>query len=121
VSAQTLARDAGYRVRRAVAEDIEPAAVLLAEVFESYPWMMWTVEQTDRRQRLTEMHRAVLATIAVPAGTAWLCERRSTGSSALVGVAGWLSPDAPPPDEAWEELATTEARMRGSRLEAPSR
>jgi GNAT superfamily N-acetyltransferase len=121
VSAEALARDAGYRVRRAVTEDIEPAAVLLAEVFESYPWMTWTVEQTDRRHRLTEMYRAVLATIVVPGGTAWLCERRSAGSSAQVGVAGWLCPDAPPPDEAWEELATTEVRMRGSRLEAHRR
>jgi ribosomal protein S18 acetylase RimI-like enzyme len=108
----------GYVVRAAVGEDVGTAAALLGRVFESYPWTTWTVEESDRRQRLSELYQVVLDSVAVPFATAWVCDLRDQGCSELVGAAGWLSPTADPPAAVWRELVASEVRLRGNRLDA---
>jgi ribosomal protein S18 acetylase RimI-like enzyme len=118
VNAFAPGNEPGAVVRAAVREDVQAAAALLGQVFENYPWTTWTVEESDRRQRLSALYQVVLESVAVPFATAWVCERRSEGRSELVGAAGWLSPRADPPAPVWQELAVTEARLRGKRLDA---
>ena len=118
VSACAPGDQTGYVVRAAVPDDVGTAAELLGQVFESYPWTTWTVDESNRRQRLTRSYQVVLDSVAVPFATAWVCELHSGGRSELVGAAGWLSPTADPPAPVWQELAATEARLRGNRLDA---
>ena len=60
VSACAPSDQTGYVVRAAVPDDVGTAAGLLGQVFESYPWTTWTVEGSDRKQRLSGLYQVVL-------------------------------------------------------------
>ncbi|MFC4602915.1 GNAT family N-acetyltransferase [Rhodococcus kronopolitis] len=79
-------------VRPMRAGDLDRAAAVLADAFTGYPWTDWCVAADAHTERLAGLQRIYLEHLALPYGAA---DIDATGS----GVAAFVPPDVPEPDE----------------------
>lgn len=96
-----------YLIRAATETDVPAAAATLAAAFDTYPWTRWTVPADGYTTRLTRLQELYL-THAVHHGLVLVGED-------LAGVAAFLPPDCPEPDEA---LQREIADLLGDRVSA---
>ncbi|MFV2114496.1 GNAT family N-acetyltransferase [Micromonospora sp. LOL_025] len=104
-----------FEVRRIGPESTAEAADVLADAFDGYPWMAWTVAADRHRERLTAMFAGTVAAVGLPYGDVWAAVD-ADGRPAAVAV--WLRPDRPVPDEVWAGVAARNAELAGDRQSA---
>ncbi|MFG3420413.1 GNAT family N-acetyltransferase [Micromonospora sp. NPDC048063] len=101
-----------FEVRRIGPESTAGAAAVLADAFDGYPWMAWTVAADRHRERLEAMFAGTVDAVGLPYGDAWAAVGPD---SRPVAVAVWLRPDRPVPDDVWAGVAARNAELAGDR------
>ncbi|MEH0975147.1 GNAT family N-acetyltransferase, partial [Micromonospora sp. CPCC 205546] len=104
-----------FEVRRIGPESTAGAADVLADAFDGYPWMAWTVAADRHRERLAAMFAGTVAAVGLPYGDVWAAVE-ADGRPAAVAV--WLRPERPVPDEVWAGVAARNAELAGDRQPA---
>lgn len=94
-------------VRPMRAGDLDRAAAALADAFTDYPWTDWCVAADSHTDRLAGLQRIYLEHMALPYGAAYI---DATGS----GVAAFVPPDMPEPDES---VVSKIVELHGDRVE----
>lgn len=74
-------------VRRATGDDLDQVVDVLVTSHLDYAWEQWALPSDDRRERLADLYRSDVSTLAFGAGDVWITE---CGRS----VAVWLPADA---------------------------
>jgi len=101
-------------VRRGRANDITLAAQVLADAFQDFPWMRWTVAEDRHTDRIESLQQLALAELVIPHGEAWI----GFVDGEMVSVAGWMLPDVKVPPERYERMAFLRKKYEGDRHEA---
>ncbi|SCL72324.1 Acetyltransferase (GNAT) family protein [Micromonospora peucetia] len=104
-----------FEVRRIGPESTAEAAAVLADAFDGYPWMAWTVAADRHRERLEAMFTGTVDAVGLPYGDVWAAVDPD-GRPAAVAV--WLRPDRPVPDELWAGVEARNAELAGDRYPA---
>ncbi|MEH1100821.1 GNAT family N-acetyltransferase [Micromonospora sp. CPCC 205561] len=105
----------GFEVSRIGPASVAGAAAVLADAFDGYPWMAWTVAADRHRERLEAMFAGTVDAVGLPYGDVWAAVD-AAGRPAAVAV--WLRPDRPVPDEVWAGVAARNAELAGDRRPA---
>lgn len=79
-------------VRPLSTDDLDRASEVLGEAFADYPWTNWCVAEDSHVERVTSLQRIYLEHLALPHGKAYI-------DASGHGVAAFLPPDVPEPDE----------------------
>ncbi len=102
-------------VRRLAPQQVEEAAEVLADAFDGYPWTAWTVAADRHRERLAGLFGLTIAAVGLPYGDVWAAVERA---GRVAGVAVWLRPDRPVPEQVWTDLSERDAQLAGDRYGA---
>lgn len=100
-------------VRRALPDDVDAAADVLADAFEAYAWELWTVAADRHKERIRELQHSAM-TLMAPYCETWVAE----DSGEMVAVAAWVLPGAQVPAEIDEAMLAARNQHEGDRHEA---